>query len=202
MTETILNTLLDDIATNGWGRVPQFLSIEATKALRQDLRYRQAQGQFQHAAVGKGKEAIIRADIRGDETLWWKENDLIIAQKDYYQHINTLQIALNEAFYLGLKEFECQYACYPTGAFYHKHLDSFRKNNNRLISCILYLNKDWLSTFGGELRVYHTENELFTDGLPIGGTLVCLRSDVVWHEVLPATQARYSIAGWLRKTER
>jgi len=191
--------LLDDIEVQGWGIIPQFIPAQVVQQLKQNLLHRQTNGEFHHAAVGKDKQTQVRADIRGDETLWWQENDLTNNQKTYYQYIDILRNALNSAFFLGLDEFECHYACYPIGAFYQKHLDSFRKNNTRLISCILYLNDDWREAYGGQLRTYNTEGEGFTDTSPIGGTLVCMRSDTVWHEVLPASHARYSITGWLRK---
>lgn len=197
----IIESLLTDITTKDWGIIPNFLPIATAIALKQDLLCRQEAGQFKQAGVGKAGTNQIRTDIRGDETMWWQESDLVEAQKNYYQNINTLKEALNQAFFLHLAELECHYACYPTGAYYKRHVDSFRKNNSRLISVILYLNEDWQASKGGNLRIYNPDNESFIDILPTQATLICMRSDTVSHEVLPATQARYSIAGWLRRQD-
>jgi SM-20-related protein len=35
------------------------------------------------------------------------------------------------------------------------------------------------------------------DVLPVAGRLVCFRSDLLEHEVLPATRERLSLTGWL-----
>ena len=197
MIQSLINTLLDDIEVQGWGLIPQFLTVAVIAALRQDLLHRQSEGQFHQAAVGKGHNAQTHLSIRGDETMWWQDNDLEISQKTYYENINIVSKAINQAFFLGIQAFECHYACYPVGAFYQKHLDSFRKSNSRLISCILYLNEDWEVAQGGQLRIYEADNECFIDVFPLSGSLVCMRSDTVWHEVLPANRARYSITGWL-----
>ncbi|TAE18406.1 MAG: hypothetical protein EAZ95_04195 [Bacteroidetes bacterium] len=199
--QATIDALLDSIAEKDWGIVETCLPHEAVQGLKQDLLHKQAQGLFKQAGVGKAGEAQVLTQIRGDETLWWDEKVLTSSEQLYHDYINTLQTALNQAFFLGLREFECHYACYPAGAFYQKHLDSFRKSNSRLISCILYLNEDWQAEHGGQLRIYKPDNEAFEDVLPTAGKLVCMRSDTVWHEVLPATRTRYSVTGWLRRQE-
>lgn len=193
-----ITQLIEDITAQDWGIIPDFLPAHLTHVLAQDLLRRQGAGEFKPAGVGK---AQIRTDIRGDATLWWQDADLIDAQKTYYQNINTLREALNEAFFISLQTFECHYASYPIGAFYQRHLDSFRQNNSRFISCILYLNTDWQASEGGALRVYNADNETHTDIFPTFGTLVCMRSETMWHEVLPVHRTRYSITGWLRRQD-
>lgn len=201
MSEEQIAVLIDDVATQDWAIMPHCLPTQTAIDLKQDLIRRQDAGQFKKAGVGKVKENKIRTEIRSDETLWWQETDLIDAQNIYYQNINILRKALNKAFFLNLEEFECHYACYPVGAFYKRHVDSFRQNNSRLISVILYLNEDWQASQGGNLRIYNPDNENFIDILPTQATLICMRSDTVWHEVLLATRPRYSIAGWLRRQD-
>ena len=87
------------------------------------------------------------------------------------------------------------FALYPPGAFYKRHLDAFKERNARKISLILYLNQDWQVTDGGQLRMYLPEQRL--DISPLGGRLVCFRSELIEHEVLPAKRDRLSITGWL-----
>jgi SM-20-related protein len=40
-------------------------------------------------------------------------------------------------------------------------------------------------------------NDESLDFLPLAGRLVCFRSDMIEHEVLPATRTRMSITGWM-----
>jgi SM-20-related protein len=39
------------------------------------------------------------------------------------------------------------------------------------------------------------------DALPIAGRLVCFRSDVIEHEVLPSKKERLSVTGWMLDQE-
>ena len=79
----------------------------------------------------------------------------------------------------------------------------------RAISTVLYLNsavgelqsqQDWQAEWGGALRLEDLHLKAH-DILPIANRLVVFQSDLP-HEVLPATQVRRSIAGWLRRDER
>ena len=94
-------------------------------------------------------------------------------------------------------------ALYPPGSFYRKHLDQFRGVAHRKVSAILYLNPAWSVDDGGELRLYLEpagEGE-YRDIAPLGGTLVCFRSDRFHHEVLPTRRERRSLTGWFRVRE-
>ena len=82
---------------------------------------------------------------------------------------------------------------YPPGAFYKKHLDQFNRDDHRKLSIICYLNNDWLPEYGGQLRMWISGKPI--DVLPTAGRLVCFRSDMTEHEVLPATHPRLSITG-------
>ena len=70
-----------------------------------------------------------------------------------------------------------------------------------MISLVLYLNDDWRDADGGALRIYATRDarEPVYELPPRGGTLVAMRSEMIPHEVLPASAERWSIAGWLRR---
>lgn len=60
---------------------------------------------------------------------------------------------------------------------------------------ICYLNENWREDEGGQLRVYFPAGT--KDFFPTAGRLVCFRSDLLEHEVLPATRERLSLTGWL-----
>jgi SM-20-related protein len=84
---------------------------------------------------------------------------------------------------------------YPAGTYYKKHLDQFKKDDHRKLSVICYLNKDWREEEGGQLRIYLEEGT--QEVLPVAGRLVCFRSDLLEHEVLPSTRSRLSLTGWV-----
>jgi SM-20-related protein len=112
--------------------------------------------------------------------------------------METLRLVLNRELFLGLAEFEAQYAHYPAGAFYRTHVDRHRDSGARVISTVFYLNADWPAEAGGELVMYDADGRERFRQQPAGGTLLLFRSDDMPHEVLAATRARWSIAGWFR----
>ncbi|MEC9256433.1 MAG: 2OG-Fe(II) oxygenase, partial [Pseudomonadota bacterium] len=61
-----------------------------------------------------------------------------------------------------------------------------------------YLNKNWQPGDGGELAIYDAEDQLITRVQPVLNRLVIFLSEEFPHEVLPAKNHRYSIAGWFR----
>jgi SM-20-related protein len=102
---------------------------------------------------------------------------------------------INQTLFLSLKDYEVHMTIYPTGSFYKRHLDQFKKDDHRKLSIICYLNTDWKETEGGQLRM-HLSKET-KDVFPLAGRLVCFRSDQIEHEVLPATRERLSLTGWM-----
>jgi SM-20-related protein len=113
--------------------------------------------------------------------------------------MDEFRLAINQRLFLGLFDYESHYAIYPKGAFYKKHLDAFKGKSNRVLSTVFYLNKDWQAHNGGELLIYKPESEEVLETVqPNLGRLVIFLSEQFPHEVLPAQQQRYSIAGWFR----
>lgn len=107
---------------------------------------------------------------------------------------------------------ELQYAYYPLGGFYHKHVDSgafhthplladgpdgSRRLIKRACSFVLYLNDQWTEADGGHLRVYGSAapDAPYMDVAPTAGTLVVFKSDEVLHEVMRSNARRVSIVG-------
>lgn len=146
------------------------------------------------AGIGKGNKHINEA-IRGDFIHWIDKTAASAPIKKYTDRLDELRLFLNQSLYLSLKDYEVHLAMYPAGSFYKRHLDQFKSDDHRKLSVILYLNQEWGSEHGGQLRMFF-ENESL-DILPHAGRLVCFRSDVIEHEVLPATRERKSITGWM-----
>jgi SM-20-related protein len=195
------NSLIDQISDTGWGYISSIFPDNYLKELLKEEQELWKKGDFHRAKVGTGNNEQLRSEIRSDHVLWLDEDNLTSLQEIYWNEIDRLRRLLNEAFYIGLKKFEAHFAVYPPGSFYKKHLDQFKSVKERIISCILYLNEDWESSFGGQLRIFTSADHLeeYIDIDPLPGTFVCFRSDQIYHEVLPANKERFSITGWLKK---
>lgn len=178
--------------------VPNFLPAPVIAALAAQARRRDAAGEFRGARIGRGRDCSQRSDIRGDRTLWLDEQAPARAERPLWHALERLRLALNETVFLGLFAFEGHYALYPPGAVYRRHRDRFRDDDARVLSCVLYLNREWTAADGGALRIYLPGNDA-RDVLPLGGTLVCFLADQYEHEVLPATRERLAVSGWFRR---
>jgi SM-20-related protein len=99
---------------------------------------------------------------------------------------------------------------YPPGAFYRTHRDvaaqpDANQLHRRAVSIVLFLNSGapvpQAAFTGGALRLHETDEARgsWRDVVPIAGTLIAFRSDVL-HEVLPvATGTRLSVVTWLAR---
>ncbi len=188
------------IAASGWAVVADFMESELISDLCAECRRFVAEGVLRAAAVGGGPWRQIRSDIRTDEIHWLDEAGATAPQDRCLARFETLRLVLNRELQLGLLEFECHFSRYAQGAFYRKHLDQFRGDHRRRLSCVLYLNENWGRDDGGELRLYLNAAGAgkFIDVLPVGGTLVLFRSELFTHEVLPGKRERLSLAGWFK----
>jgi SM-20-related protein len=146
-------------------------------------------------AAGVGRQGLHQLDqqVRRDHTAWLDSDNPV--QQQYLQQMALLQQDMNQRCFLGLIDFEAHYARYQQGDFYQKHLDAFVGRSNRVLSSVCYLNTP---EQGGELVLYDEQDQLLTTIKPKAGTLVIFESCRFPHEVLPASETRYSIAGWFR----
>lgn len=196
-----ISAIIDGIAQQGYAVIPEFLPKDFIQALRTEALALQTAGKLQHASTGRAAASKLDTQVRGDLIHWLDQAQASALQQSFAACMEELREALNQHFYLGVFELENHFAIYPPGAVYNKHLDQFRGNQERQVSCILYLNQDWQPQYGGQLRLYldGEQPEPYIDIQPEGGTLVVFLSGQFWHEVLPATQPRISLTGWFRK---
>jgi len=190
--------IADDLARHGWSVAHDFLAPDAVDVLAEECRRTWRGGRFRRAGIGRGDERAVRPEVRGDHVRWIERPDASPAQRDFLDRLEGLREAINRETFLGLFSFEGHFAVYPPGAFYRRHLDRFRTHGRRVVSCILYLNRDWSEQDGGALRLYLDERDRHVDVAPTGGTLVAFLSARFEHEVLPARRERLSWAGWFR----
>ncbi len=181
--------------------LPDFLGADAAQGLWKESMDSWQEGEFRRAGVGQGENLLIREDVRTDHVMWLNEENTTPAQQVYFELLEKIRIELNQNFFLGLMDFEGHFAVYPEGGFYKPHLDRHRESRDRLVTVILYLNPNWQSGDGGELKIWTSPGEKDGEHLivdPRIGTLVCFHSGDYWHEVLPAMKTRASITGWFR----
>jgi SM-20-related protein len=105
----------------------------------------------------------------------------------------------NQRFFLGIARNEHHLAVYPPGTHYEKHVDTFKNSDSRVVSTVLYLNRNWKAADGGELVLYPERGNAVTIE-PTAGRLVLFES-ILPHEVLLSHSNRYSITGWFRRRE-
>lgn len=189
--------IVDDLATQGWSQHDFFIPEDLTTQLAKECRQRAQRGQLELAGVGRGVAKVVHSGIRGDQIQWLEEGQNTSVD-GYLALMEQLRRVINQTLFLGLEDFEGHFALYPPGAFYKKHLDRFRDDDRRVVTCVAYLNEHWLPEHGGALRMYLDEQQTH-DVMPLAGTLVVFMSEQWPHEVLPASRDRLSITGWLRR---
>lgn len=190
-----LNVLVDEIASDGFSIVDDFLSQEEIDSILELDEFKNGLLQFKKAGIGNSGNKQINEGIRGDYIQWIDRETAPGPLLNYLSKLKVLISAVNQGLFLSLKDYEVHLTNYPTGSYYKRHLDQFKKDDHRKLSVICYLNKDWKEEEGGQLRIYHSNREL--DVLPTAGRLVCFRSDLLEHEVLPAIRPRMSLTGWI-----
>lgn len=188
---------LDDLAAHGWSQQNLFLPPALTLALAAECRAHMVGGTLVLAAVGRAARQAVRPEIRGDRIAWLRAGQSP-ACDHYLDIMDTLRLALNQSFFLGLDNYESHFARYAPGAAYRRHVDRFRDDDLRTVSAVIYLNPDWLPGQGGALRL-HPHGARARDVAPLAGRLVLFLSAEMMHEVLPASRERLSLAGWFRR---
>ncbi len=192
--------LVSQMADRDFGSIENFLSAQEVNDLCQLMEEDRAQNRLKKAGIGQGEEHQVNRQIRGDYIRWIDPQEDRPPVKLLLTRIFDLMQYINRTCYLGLKDLETHFAIYPEGTFYRRHLDQFRADDHRKLSFICYLNQNWQPEAGGQLRLYLSAGngeEEVVDIAPTAGKLVCFKSDVLEHEVLPTRQERRSITGWM-----
>lgn len=192
-----LESIAAGLRAEGLAICPGLLGAELIDALAQDCESLARTGKLQPARIGRGQSARLDATTRNDLTHWIEAHPGFPVRARLLEALDGLRLQLNRVLLLGLRDVEAHYALYPTGAFYARHCDRFRDDDQRVLSFTCYLNADWRSEQGGALRLWLPQGP--RDVWPERGVCSLFLSDEIEHEVLPATRPRYSIAGWFRR---
>ncbi len=193
-------TVADRLASDGYVIIDQFLSEEQVYAFHTQVGSLYDKGTFKKAGIGHQQDFTKDEAVRGDHIFWLSEHTQEPLIQGFWQKMDHFVEYLNATCFLGIKSREFHFAVYPVGKFYRRHLDVFKDSDARKISVIIYLNPEWRPEWGGALRLFLENQEL--DILPQGGRMVCMRSELIEHAVLPVIRERFSLTGWLRTDEK
>ena len=122
---------------------------------------------------------LIRGDATAVETVTPDASDLEHVRLAHGANGKTIKLQLNKG------------GCFPL------HHDNPGAPNRRVLTCLVYLNRDWKVGDGGELvaqpflgaQAYHVA--------PRFDRMVLFRADVLLHRVLPAHRTRYCFTVWI-----
>jgi SM-20-related protein len=184
---------------------PNFLSPKSLLSVAHDFHRIRNAKEFRRAETGHGPIDPHQARVRTDSTYWLDRETQSPAQNLLWRKLDILKSALNRSLFLGLTNFEGHYSVYSEGGYYQRHKDCFQGDSSRVVSFVLYLNRNWKPADGGALRVYSTDPatdrdgvESYTDINPVGGTMACFMSGESQHEVLLNHRERFSLSGWFK----
>jgi SM-20-related protein len=193
---TLFKSITKNISNQGYSIHPNALSPRLLSQLVDHLQLMPA-SHFKSAGIGRESNHMLNDVVRTDAISWINNESL--AGEAWLRWTDSLQFYVNRHLFMGLFSFESHFSHYAQGDFYKKHQDAFKGEANRVLSIVVYLNREWLTEDGGELVIYTGIPELYTVKiLPAFGTLVVFLSEEIPHEVLTAKRDRFSIAGWFR----
>lgn len=192
------------LSDNHYAVIDQFLTSEEVSEILVGLETKNSDNKFKRAGVGQNRDYQKDSQVRGDMIYWIEPKKNIEIQRRFVPYLNSFMDYLNQSCFLSLKDIEMHYSIYPKGTFYGRHLDQFKKDNNRILTFICYLNFGWGNEDGGPLRLYTNkkdQEETYIDILPEAGRLVCFKSNLLEHEVMVTNRTRYSLSGWMLRRE-
>ena len=191
----LYETLIDGLLEKGFQSVDNWLTNDELIGLRKSLLAHHENNCFYNAGIGNKAQLQTIKSIRNDLIFWLDPLKANAFEENFLQKINDFVAYLNRTCYTGIRSHEFQYAIYNVGAFYKKHVDTFKNDDKRKFSVVFYLTENWQPGDGGELKIF--ANDTVEEIQPIGGRLVFFNSDIP-HEVLKSNTKRLSLTGWLK----
>lgn len=203
--EDVFEACCRELSQKHYVVIDHFLTLVEVTDILTGLKHKFSQGKFEQAGIGQKKDYHRDENIRGDWICWINPQETFAIMHRFIHCLEGFIKHVNRSCFLGLKEYELHYTMYPQGTGYQRHLDQFKKDDNRQLSFICYLNFDWKEQDGGALKLYLTDDsggERCVDIYPCAGRFVCFRSHLLEHEVMATRRMRYSLTGWLLSRKR
>ncbi|MFT6105825.1 MAG: SM-20-related protein [Rickettsiales bacterium] len=193
-----IDQIADNLAIKGFSFIQNIFEEKLLESLQREVRIINQNKDFKEAGVGRLEDHVLAKETRKDKIKWLE--GVTFAQKSLFEKLENIRYELNKSLMLGLFDVEAHFAIYKKGDFYKRHSDSFKGEKNRLISMVIYLNKDWQEGDGGILNIYEnkeSKNPKFSV-IPKWGNAILFLSEETPHEVLVSQKTRFSIAIWFR----
>ncbi len=189
-----IETIIAALSRDGYVEIHDWLPARVLDHLNRSCD--ELRSEFTPASIGRDDGRQHIHSVRGDITRWLSNSSR--CDRAFLQPMDELREALNGALFLGLLNYECHYSIYAPGTRYAKHLDILHGQRNRLLSTVLYLDRKWRPSDGGELVLYAHDESVVARILPQRGLLVLFLSERFPHEVQVTHRKRHSIAGWFQ----
>ncbi|MGL4937703.1 2OG-Fe(II) oxygenase [Shewanella sp.] len=195
LSEAMLDVIAEALVDQGYIVLTDLVPVDISQVLFDKVHSTQVD-ELKPAAIGRGIEQQLNADIRRDRIRWLEAQNPQDAL--YLDVMAQLKAGLNRRLFMGLFDYESHYAVYQPGAFYKKHVDALKGSQNRILTTVCFLNPDWQAADGGELIIYDEADNELERIAPKMGQFVIFLSERFPHEVMPTLAERRSIAGWFR----
>jgi SM-20-related protein len=194
-TNEFYEKIIQQFLENRYCIIDNWLTENEAISLGNELLQIYADDNFKKSAIGNKLNETLERSIRRDFIYWLEEHKYA---DSFFSKINGFIEYINKTCFAGIVIKEFHYAVYPQGAFYKKHVDTFKNDDRRTISIACYLNDNWNKDFGGQLRLYLADGNI--DIYPTCGKIVLFDSKTIEHEVMPVLTDKYrlSITGWLK----
>jgi len=195
----LLDSLVGSLADRGFCVAPDAVDPVMVDLLLGAARAREQEDGLAEAGIGRNEDLLRDTRIRKVNAAWLDGS--CEADAAMLAVAEQIRQAINRQLFLGLFEFEAQYLVYPPGGFYARHVDSLAGARNRLVSLVLYINRNWEPVHGGELDIWSGPDD---PGPPVAtvepraGTILLMLSEQIPHRVRTANSVRRVVAGWFR----
>ncbi len=194
--EKDFETLIAGFIETKIGISDHFLSERLATHLKENLLSLHHQKLLVSAGTGNGEKLNFNAHVRSDVIYWLDRKHNNSFENEFFDLVEDFIRYLNKSCFAGITGYEFHYSLYEAGSFYSRHRDQFKNHKGRKYSMISYLNSDWQQEHGGELLISQALGDQRI--APTQGKTVFFKSNELIHEVLPTSQVRLSLTGWLK----
>lgn len=184
-----ISSFATDLSSNGYWAANDVFQKEQLNIIENE--YSRNINDFKPAQIGKGEFKSNNSLIRNDMNFWLDNNNKNLTP--IWELIESLTNIIRSELFLPIKRHETQFALYPPGHFYKRHVDKHKFMPSRLLTMVYYISP-WKEENSGELIVYSKEPVKIE---PRQNSLVLFLSELE-HEVLPTKVNRKSLTTWFR----
>lgn len=190
---------VEKLGEQGYFIRDHFLARDTSRVVRRSVEQLVRKNTARFAGAGSARRHRRRPALCGDYITWLDRTDGGYPWDLVAERFEQLRVALNRMGYLGLRDHDVQIARYPgDGSGVDRHLDARRHGADRRITATVYLNPDWETTDGGQLRLYPPASDDPVDIAPLAGRLVAFLGDEVEHAVRPTHTPRSALSARYR----